>query len=206
MYTCASLYEKRGDVVYNTAALYDRQGKLAGSYQKFYLYDPELDIGVTPGDSFPVVRTDFGRVGFMICYDSWFPESARMLALNGAELVLFPSAGYYLDLMPARCADNGLWIAASSMNCPAGIWDPGGGRAGETDASPTRYAPSSIRAFSVDREYRMVTATVDLSRQPSPHYWGGPMLSAPGGRRVRRTAMRGIEGDIAREVERWWQS
>jgi predicted amidohydrolase len=204
MYTCASFYEKRGELVYNTAPLFDREGKLVGKYEKFYPYDPELDEGVTPGSHFPVFDTDFGKVGIMICYDSWFPEVARMLRLNGAELVLFPSAGYYADLMPARTADNGLWIAASSLDGPAGIWDSGGARAGEAMPSPTRHVASSIQDYSYDPELQMATARIDLTRRLSPHWWGGPMGSAPGGRRVRRTSIEPIEDLIAHQARQWW--
>jgi predicted amidohydrolase len=204
MYTCASFYEKRGDLVYNTAPLFDRRGKLAGTYEKCYPYDPELDGGVTPGTRFPVFQTDFGKLGIMICYDSWFPEAARVLALNGAELVLFPNAAYYVDLMPARAADNGLWIAVSSLQSPGGIWDSSGTRAGEASPSETRFAASTIRAYAVDAELNMVTARVDLSRRFSPHWWGGPMASAPGGRRVRRTSIGAVEDEAARLARRWW--
>lgn len=204
MYTCASFYEKRGDLVYNTAPLFDRNGELVGKYEKCYPYDPELVEGVTPGNSFPVFETDFGKVGIMICYDSWFPEAARMLSLNGAELVLFPSSGYYVDLMPARTSDNGLWIAASSLVCEAGVWDSGGARAGEATPSATRYVGSSIRSYSFDPQFNMAIAHIDLSQRYSPHWWGGPMNSAPGGRRVRRTSIEPVEPQLERAERQWW--
>ncbi|MBD3181853.1 hypothetical protein GF312_06150 [Candidatus Poribacteria bacterium] len=204
MYVCGSFYEKRGDVVYNTAPLFDREGKLVGSYQKNQLYDPEEDEGATPGIGFPVFQTDFGKVGIIICYDSWFPETTRILAYKGAELILFPNAGYFVDLIPARTADNGVWMAVSSLNSPAGIWDSSGARAGETNKDSTRYAAISIKDFEQDEENRMITATVDLSRVYSPHWWGGPMRSAPGGRRVRQTLIVPIEDEIAKEAARWW--
>ena len=204
MYTSASFYEKRGDLVYNTAPLFDREGKLVGGYEKYYPYDPELDDGVTPGRRLPVFQTDFGKVGIMICYDSWFPEVARLLALRGAELILFPNAGYAEEIMPARAADNGAAIACSSLNCPAGIWDSSGARAGEAAPQATRFAASSISGYKFHSEDGMLIATVDLSRRFSPAWWGGPMLSAPGGRRVRRTGLGGIEEEMAREGRRWW--
>jgi predicted amidohydrolase len=204
MYVSASFYERRGDLVLNTAPLYDRNGQLVGAYSKNQLYDPELDQGVTPGVGFPVFTADFGRIGIIICYDSWFPEPVRLLAYQGADLILFPNAGYYAGLMPARAADNGVWIATSSLNCPAGIWDPGGAQAGELAAEPTRYAPCTIRAFARDEGLRMLQATVDVSHRVSPHWWGGPMLSAPGGRRVRQTLIEGIENAIAAEAGRWY--
>jgi hypothetical protein len=61
MYTCASFYEKRGELVYNTAPLFGREGELVGKYEKYYPYDPELDRGVTPGNSFPCLIPISGR-------------------------------------------------------------------------------------------------------------------------------------------------
>jgi predicted amidohydrolase len=203
MYVSGSFYERRGDVVLNTAPLYDRSGGLVGAYSKNQLYDPELSQGVTPGRGFPVFRTDFGVVGIIICYDSWFPETVRLLAYKGAELVLFPNEGYYVSLMAARAADNGVWLAASSSDGPAGVWDPSGSRAGEPMPEPTRFAQSSIRTFERDEAQRLLVATVDMSQRYSPHWWGGPMLSAPGCRRVRQTLMYPIEEEIAAEASRW---
>ncbi len=154
----------------------------------------------------PVFKTDFGNVGIMTCYDSWFPETARLLAYKGAELILLPNAGYDMELMPARAADNGVCVAVSSENCPAGIWDSGGARAGEKAADETRYASTAIKSFEKDESYHLLVATLDLSRRWSPHYWGGPMLSAPGGRRLRQTRIVPLEDEIAREAKRWWAS
>ena len=205
MYVSGTFYEKRGALVFNTAPLFDREGKLVGAYDKNQLYDPEEDEGATPGVGFPVFQTDFGKVGIIICYDSWFPEPTRLLAYKGAELILFPNAGYFTGLMPARAADNGVWIAVSSLNSPAGIWDSSGARAGEHESNPTRHVVSSIRSSEKDDEEQMITATIDLSRRYSPHWWAGPMRSAPGGRRCRQTLIVPIEEEIAREARRWWE-
>ncbi|MBI2297546.1 MAG: carbon-nitrogen hydrolase family protein [Armatimonadetes bacterium] len=204
MYVCGTFYQQRGDLVYNTAPLFGRNGQLVGTYSKNQLFDPEEDQGATPGSGFPVFHTDFGEVGIMICYDMWFPEPARLLAYRGAELVLAPNAGYYTALMPARAADNGLWFAASSLNCPAGVWDSAGACAGEAEPNPTRYVATSVTGFESDAKHHLLIATVDLSRRWSPHWWGGPMLSAPGGRRVRQTLIDSLEPAIVREAERWW--
>jgi predicted amidohydrolase len=163
-------------------------------------------MGVTPGVNLPVFKTDFGNVGIMTCYDSWFPETARLLAYKGAELILLPNAGYDMELMPARAADNGVCVAVSSENCPAGIWDSGGARAGEKAPDPTRYASTSIKSVEQDDSYHLLMATLDLSKRWSPHCWGGPMLSAPGGRRLRQTRIVPLEDEIAREAKRWWTS
>jgi predicted amidohydrolase len=205
MYVCGTFYEKRRDLVLNSAPFFDRNGELIGIYSKNQLYDPELDAGATPGIGYPVFSTDFGKVGIIICYDSWFPETIRILAYKGAELILFPNAGYFTGLMPARAADNGVWIAVSSCGHPAGVWDSGGALAGEDKPNPTRCVESSIQSFEKNEEYRMIITTVDLSIRYSPHWWGGPMLSAPGGRRVRQTLIEPIEDEISRESKRWWK-
>jgi len=204
MYVAGTFARRDGDLVYNSAPLFDRQGKLVGVYDKNLLFDPELEHGTTPGVGYPVFKTDFGKVAIMTCYDSWFPEPARLLGYKGAELVLLPNAGYYRELMPARAADNGVAVAVSSLNCPAGIWDSGGNQAGRAEAEETHFAPrDAIKGFEKLDDLGMVLATIDLSKRPSPHYWGGPMLSAPGGRRVRFTWRESVDDEIAREARRW---
>ena len=203
MHVSGSTYVWRGDLVFNTAPLFDREGKLVGIYDKNMVYDPELDLGATPGHGFPVFQTDMGRIGIMICYDSWFPETTRLLALKGAELILFPNAGYYAELMHARSADNDVFIAVSSLSNPAGVWDSAGHQAGEDRPDPTCAAPSSILSFQSDQSVRLFLATVDLAKKTSPANWGGPMRSAPGGRRCRETCMVPLEADIALEARRW---
>ena len=203
MHVSGTVYIRRGDLVFNSAPLFDRNGKLLGAYDKNMLYDPEVDNGATCGKGFPVFQTDVGKIGIIICYDSWFPETVKALALNGAELVLFPNAGYYMQLMHARSADNGVFVAVSSENTPAGVWDSGGNQAGEEKPDPTRYAPNAILNFQKDEAARYLLVTVDLSKKPSPHYWGGPMLSAPGGRRCRRTWVEPFDAEIARQEHTW---
>jgi predicted amidohydrolase len=203
MYVAGTFYEQRGDLVYNSCPLFAPTGELLGIYEKVELYDPEIDQGCSPGSEMKVFKTAFGNVGIMTCYDSWHAETARLLAYKGAELILFPNAGYFLSLMPARAADNGVWIAAASANSPSGVWDSGGAQAGNLNADSSRYCDSSILDYQKDDANSMITATVDLSRQHSPHNWGGPMASAPGGRRVRQTVMHSLEDEIAREAKRW---
>ena len=61
----------------------------------------------------------------------------------------------------------------------------------------------AITSYEKLDDLRLVLATIDLSKKPSPHYWGGPMLSAPGPRRVRQTWRVPLEGEIEREARRW---
>ena len=108
-----------------------------------------------------------------------------------------------MQIMHARAADNGVVVAVTSTDGPAGVWDAGGHRAdgGSTDSS--RRGPTQIVAFEESDDKRAQFVTVDLSIEASPHYWGGPMLSAPGGRRVRATGNFYAEDEIQQEIRRW---
>ena len=91
------VFERRGPGVYhNTAAVLDADGALLGRYRKTHIPDDPLyyeKFYFTPGDlGFPVFNTRFARIGPLICWDQWFPEAARLSALAGAELLLYPSA------------------------------------------------------------------------------------------------------------------
>ena len=93
----ASLFEQRAAGIYhNTAVVMDTDGSLAGRYRKMHIPD---DPGYyekyyfTPGDlGFTPIQTSLGRLGVLVCWDQWYPEAARLMALDGAELLLYPTA------------------------------------------------------------------------------------------------------------------
>ncbi|MEM2146528.1 MAG: carbon-nitrogen hydrolase family protein, partial [Candidatus Jordarchaeaceae archaeon] len=109
-YICGCFYEREGDFAFNTAVLIDRKGRLVGKYRKTHPYWPEEPEGVSPGDDFPVFDTELGKIGIIICYDSWFAETSRILGLKGADIILFPNAGYERKLIPARAIDNNVYF------------------------------------------------------------------------------------------------
>ncbi len=123
LYIVAGLLEKEGDVVYNTAVLIDRKGNLAGKYRKTSLPREEIDGGVTPGSSFPVFDTDFGRIGIMICWDVTFPEPARALAQQGAEVIFLPIWGGDLTLAKARAIENQVYLVSSTYDMISAVFD-----------------------------------------------------------------------------------
>lgn len=123
LYIVAGILEREGDVVYNTAILIDRKGNLAGKYRKTSLPREEIDGGVTPGNSFPIFDTDFGRIGIMICWDVTFPEPARALAQQGAEVIFLPIWGGDLTLAKARAIENQVYVVSSTYDMITGVID-----------------------------------------------------------------------------------
>ena len=123
LYVVAGLLEKDDDIVYNTAVLIDRKGNLAGKYRKTSLPREEIDGGVTPGDAFPVFDTDFGRIGIMICWDVSFPEPARALAQQGAEVILMPIWGGNVTLTQARAIENQVYVVSSTYDMITAVFD-----------------------------------------------------------------------------------
>lgn len=92
-----SLFEKRADGLYhNTAFVFERDGSVAGKYRKMHIPD---DPGFyekfyfTPGDiGFEPVETSLGKLGVLVCWDQWYPEAARLMALKGAKILIYPTA------------------------------------------------------------------------------------------------------------------
>lgn len=96
----ASLFEKRAAGLYhNTAVVIERDGTIAGTYRKMHIPDDPAyyeKFYFTPGDKgFAPIETSVGRLGVMVCWDQWYPEAARLMALRGAEMLIYPTAiGY----------------------------------------------------------------------------------------------------------------
>jgi N-carbamoylputrescine amidase len=93
----ASLFEKRAAGVYhNTAAIIDADGSLLGRYRKMHIPDDPLyyeKFYFTPGDlGFKAWQTRYGKIGVLICWDQWYPEAARLTALQGAQILFYPTA------------------------------------------------------------------------------------------------------------------
>jgi predicted amidohydrolase len=117
-YIIAGMLELDEDKTYDTAVLIDRDGRIAGKYRKTHLPLAEVEDGETPGNEYPVFETDFGRIGILICWDFVFPETFRIMRLEGAEIVFLPIAGdpgarHWDTVTRARALDNGLYLVAS---------------------------------------------------------------------------------------------
>jgi predicted amidohydrolase len=135
-------------VIYNTAVLIDREGRVAGRYRKVYIPREEYEGGITAGSDYPVFHTDFGDIGMMICWDVQYPDPARALALRGAEMILMPIWGGNETLAKARAIENHVFLAASGYDHPTYIMDPDGEMLSKAGGRGT-----------------IAVATVDLNRQ-----------------------------------------
>jgi predicted amidohydrolase len=134
MYVVAPLYVRRAEGVFNCSVLIDRAGEVAGCYQKVHLWPWEAPVfGVKAGTDFPVFRTDFGVLGLCICHDHQFPETARSLALGGAEIIHCatrmpdPFQLPWLEFSRIRALENQVYListGASSNECSTHIGAP----------------------------------------------------------------------------------
>ena len=170
-----SFYEKAGNTGFNTLVIIDADGKILGYYRKTHIPDglPYAEkFYFTPGDTgFKVWDTRYGKIGCGICWDQWFPESARCMALLGAELLFYPTAigsepilqndsqPHWMRCMQGHAAANIMPVIASNRI----------GTETEGDSSMTFYGSSFITdetgalAAEADRESEAVlTATFDL--------------------------------------------
>jgi len=162
-YVVAGIYEREGQVVYNTAVLLDREGKLAGKYRKVYLPREEMEQ-LTPGNDYPVFKTDFGNVGIMICYDVFFSDPARGLAANGAEIILLPIWGGDETLAKARAIENQVYLVASGYDHPTYIMTP----EGEKLASAPTEGTVATATIDLNRSLRQTTTNLGDMRNRRP--------------------------------------
>ncbi len=106
----------------NVAVVLNRKGEVAGHYEKVHVNKAERDNGRVGGDTWPVFELDFGKIGIMICHDMHFPEAPRCLALNGAEIIFWPTHygalwgdDYSMALLRATAILNGVFFASVSL-------------------------------------------------------------------------------------------
>ena len=129
----APIYEIDGPGrYYDTAFVVDRQGDILGRYRKVHpaATNSLEKLYFSPGSSFPVWDVAGWRLGIAICYDTFFPESVRSLAVQGAELLIFPFAGgmmhNWFELHAVRAFENLAYVAVCDKVGPEGDWNFGG--------------------------------------------------------------------------------
>jgi predicted amidohydrolase len=122
IYIVVGLVERDGRLIYNVAVLIGPDGRIIGKYRKVCLPRSEIEAGLTPGSEYPVFSTSFGKVGLMVCYDGFFPEVARQLANNGAEVIAWPVWGCNPLLARARACENHVYVASSTYEDVSRNW------------------------------------------------------------------------------------
>jgi N-carbamoylputrescine amidase len=179
----ASLFEKRASGLYhNTAAIIDADGSLLGTYRKMHIPDDPLfyeKFYFTPGDlGFRAWNTRYGKIGVLICWDQWYPEGARLTALQGAEILFYPTAigwhpkekaeygvnqhGAWETIQRAHAVANGCYVAVVNR---IGLETPIGGDGlefwGQSFVAGT--SGQILTKASIDRE-EIILQNVDLSK------------------------------------------
>lgn len=157
----ATIFEEASaGVYYDTAMLIDPEGKIVGKYRKTHPAAVQSleKIYFRYGSHFPVCRIGDWRVGLNICYDTFFPESARCTAVNGAELILVPFASpgqvLWRDIMRTRAFENGVYFAPCNKVGKEDQWVFGGG---SMIVSPR----GEVLAEAGDVEDEIITATLE---------------------------------------------
>ena len=182
----ASLFEKRAPGLYhNTAAIIDADGSLLGTYRKMHIPDDPLfyeKFYFTPGDlGFHAWQTRYAKLGVLICWDQWYPEAARLTALQGAEILFYPTAIGWHPAEKARhgqnqfdawqliqrshAVANGCYVAAVNR---IGLEKPAGGDGLEFwgQSFVTGTSGQILAQASADQEETLL-ATLDLSQVDS---------------------------------------
>jgi len=182
-----SLFERRAAGLYhNTALVFDRSAQIAGVYRKMHIPDDPAfyeKFYFTPGDlGFEPVQTSVGRLGVLVCWDQWYPEAARLMALAGADLLLYPTAiGWdpaddaaekerqrdaWITVQRGHAVANGLPVLVANRTGFEAA--PDGGRGIQFWGSSFVAGPQGeLLARASEGERELLIADVDLARSES---------------------------------------
>ena len=188
-----SLFERRAPGLYhNTAVVFDSDGNMAGRYRKMHIPDDPASYEkfyFTPGDlGFHPIDTSVGRLGVMVCWDQWYPEAARLMALAGADLLIYPTA-----------------IGYESSDTPE-------------EQQRQREAWTTVQRGHAVANGLPVVAVNRVGHEPDPSgqtrgimFWGSSFVAGPQGELLYRanaddeaTAVVDVDLDHSEQVRRWW--
>jgi len=188
-----SLFEKRAPGLYhNTAVVFEKDGSIAGKYRKMHIPDDPAyyeKFYFTPGDQgFKPIETSLGKLGVLVCWDQWYPEAARMMALQGAELLIYPTAiGWESsDIDDEKRRQQDAWVISQRAHAVA----------------------NGIPVIAVNR----VGYEADPSGQTfGIHFWGHSFVAGPQGEILAVASSDTpeillVDIDLTRSenVRRWW--
>ena len=188
-----SLFERRAAGLYhNTAVVFDKDGTIAGCYRKMHIPDDPAyyeKFYFTPGDlGFHPIDTSVGRLGVLVCWDQWFPEAARLMALQGAQILIYPTAiGYEsTDTPEEQQRQREAWTTVQRGHAVA----------------------NGLPVVAVNRE----GFAPDPSKQTNGiQFWGSSFVAGPQGELLYRApdneealALVDIDLQHSEQVRRWW--
>ena len=188
-----SLFEKRAPGLYhNTAVVIEKDGTIAGKYRKMHIPDDPAyyeKFYFTPGDlGFHPIETSVGKLGVLVCWDQWYPEAARLMALQGAEILIYPTAIGYADedTPEEQQRQREAWTTIMRGHAVA----------------------NGLPVIAVNR----VGFEPDPSNQtPGIQFWGSSFIAGPQGELFYRASEKEeeslvVELDLERceQVRRWW--
>lgn len=188
-----SLFEKRAPGLYhNTAVIFECDGTIAGKYRKMHIPDDPAyyeKFYFTPGDlGFEPIQTSLGKLGVMVCWDQWYPEAARLMALKGAEILIYPTAiGWESsDTVAEKARQLDAWIISQRAHAVA----------------------NGIPVISVNR----VGHESDPSSQTNGIlFWGNSFVAGPQGEFLAQAGNEQSENMVveidlqhSENVRRWW--
>ena len=188
-----SLFEKRAPGLYhNTAVVIEKDGTIAGKYRKMHIPDDPAyyeKFYFTPGDlGFHPIETSVGKLGVLVCWDQWYPEAARLMALQGAEILIYPTAIGYADedTPEEQQRQREAWTTVMRGHAVA----------------------NGLPVIAVNR----VGFEPDPSEQtPGINFWGSSFIAGPQGELFYRASEQEeesfvVELDLERSenVRRWW--
>jgi predicted amidohydrolase len=167
-YILAGYYRKnpRGEGRYNSAVLLDREGRLAGCYDKVFPTVGELESGVVPGRRAVVFDTDFGRIGAMICFDLNFPELAEAYRKLDVKLMCFVSAFRGGKMLPSLALKNQWFIASAVPGENGVIVDP----LGRVLAESSNYGKIACTRINLDSQVVHIDYNVERVRRMKEKY------------------------------------
>ncbi len=188
-----SLFEKRAPGLYhNTAVVIEKDGSIAGRYRKMHIPDDPAyyeKFYFTPGDlGFKPIQTSVGRLGVQVCWDQWYPEGARLMALQGADLLIYPTAiGWESsDTDEEKMRQLGAWVTVQRGHAVA----------------------NGLPVIAVNR----------VGHEPDPSgqtrgilFWGNSFVAGPQGELMAQASntdeenlVVNIDLDRSENVRRWW--
>ena len=188
-----SLFEKRAPGLYhNTAVVLEKDGTIAGKYRKMHIPDDPAyyeKFYFTPGDlGFDPIQTSVGKLGVLVCWDQWYPEAARLMAMKGAELLIYPTAiGWESsDTHEEKMRQLGAWVTVQRGHAVA----------------------NGLHVITVNR----VGHELDPSGQTNGiQFWGNSFVAGPQGELIEEFTneneeirLVSIDQTRSENVRRWW--